>query len=43
VQPPSSDGYIYPDVLTATVSNTTNPLVEYEITCQAGQGLNVER
>jgi len=38
VQPPSTDGYIYPDLLTATVSNAKDPTIQWQITCQNGQG-----
>lgn len=38
VQPPSTDGYIYPDVLTATVSNAKDPTIQWQVTCQTGQG-----
>ena len=37
VQPPTSDGYIFPDTLTATVLNTQQNAVNWQVTCNMAQ------
>jgi hypothetical protein len=37
VQPPATDGYVFPDTLTATVLNTEHTAVNWQVTCNMTQ------